>query len=295
MEYEELVYDLAEWIELNLDKPLSVNRVARKAGYSQWHLQRVFRAVTGQKLASYIRHRRLAKCAIALRLTSQSVLDIALKYRFDSQQSFTRAFRHQFSVPPGKYRQALEWDTKGIVPPIRRKASIQPVVNFTKLNDFIIMGIRRNYSCILDEIIIKRQAMCSNFWCDFLSKINKTSSIPPLLYGIHESHPNKNKENEQETCYTTGILPEHLSLNTSSANLFSVTGGDYVKFSYDGPVEALADFFISIYDIYIPSLNIVRRSGVDIELYYTLDDTDLSMNSEWINCEYYIPVSVKES
>ena len=266
MEHVELVYDLTEWIELNLDKPLSVNRVARKAGYSQWYLQRVFRAVTGQKLASYIRHRRLAKCAIALRLTSQSVLDIALKYRFDSQQSFTRAFRHQFSVPPAKYRQTLEWDTKGIVPPIRRKESIQPVVNFTKLNDFIIMGTRRNYSCILDDIIIKRQAMCSSFWRDFLSNFNKASSIPPLFYGIHESHPNKNKENEQEICYTTGILPEHLSFNISSASLFTVTGGDYVKFSYDGPVEALADFFISIYDIYIPSLNIVRRSGVDIEI-----------------------------
>lgn len=293
MEHEDLVYELIEWIELNLDKSLSVNQVARKAGYSQWHLQRVFRKVTGQKLASYIRNRRLAKSAMELRLTSQSVLDIALKYCFDSQQSFTRAFRNQFSVTPGKYRQALEWDTKGIVPPIHRKEYIQPMVNYTKLNDFILVGIKRKYSCRLDDIVTKRQSMCSIFWREFLSDIDNSPSIPPLLYGIHEAHPNKNKENEQEVYYVTAMSPEHLSINIAGVSLFTVTGGNYVKFTYTGSVEELADFFISIYDICIPSLNIIRRPGVDVELYYKVTEQDLYMRPSWICCEYYVPVFVQ--
>ncbi|MEB2704034.1 helix-turn-helix domain-containing protein [Citrobacter koseri] len=293
MEHEKLICDLVEWLELNLDKPLNIKKVAQRAGYSRWHLQRVFRKVTGQKLASYIRRRRLAKSAMELRLTSQSVLDVALKYCFDSQQSFTRAFRHQFSVPPGKYRQALEWDTRGIVPPIHRKEYIQPMVSYTMLNDFILVGIKRKYSCILDDIVIKRQTMCSIFWHEFLSGIDKALSIPPLLYGIHESHPNKNKENEQEVYYVTAILPEHLFINIAGVNLFTVTGGNYVKFSYTGPVDELANFFISVYDICIPSLNIIRRPGVDVELYYKNTEQDLNTRPSWICCEYYVPVFVQ--
>ncbi|PPS57908.1 hypothetical protein CRX72_08025 [Pantoea sp. BRM17] len=66
------------------------------SGYSKWHLQRMFKEVTGHAIGAYIRARRLSKAAVALRLTSRPILDIALQYRFDSQQTFTRAFKKQF-------------------------------------------------------------------------------------------------------------------------------------------------------------------------------------------------------
>ncbi len=72
---------------------LSLDNVAAKAGYSKWHLQRMFKDVTGHAIGAYIRARRLSKSAVALRLTARPILDIALQYRFDSQQTFTRAFR----------------------------------------------------------------------------------------------------------------------------------------------------------------------------------------------------------
>lgn len=53
----------------------------------------MFKEVTGQAIGSYIRSRRLSRAAVALRLTSRPILDIALQYRFDSQQTFTRAFK----------------------------------------------------------------------------------------------------------------------------------------------------------------------------------------------------------
>ena len=81
-------------LEGHLDQPLSLDNVAAKAGYSKWHLQRMFKDVTGHAIGAYIRARRLSKSAVALRLTARPILDIALQYRFDSQQTFTRAFKN---------------------------------------------------------------------------------------------------------------------------------------------------------------------------------------------------------
>lgn len=95
MDQAGIIRDLLSWLESHLDQPLSLDNVAAKAGYSKWHLQRMFKDITGNAIGAYIRARRLSKAAVALRLTSRPILDIALQYRFDSQQTFTRAFKKQ--------------------------------------------------------------------------------------------------------------------------------------------------------------------------------------------------------
>lgn len=97
MDQAGIIRDLLIWLEGHLDQPLSLDNVAAKAGYSKWHLQRMFKDVTGHAIGAYIRARRLSKSAVALRLTARPILDIALQYRFDSQQTFTRAFKKQFA------------------------------------------------------------------------------------------------------------------------------------------------------------------------------------------------------
>ncbi|HCC0721304.1 TPA: helix-turn-helix domain-containing protein, partial [Salmonella enterica subsp. enterica serovar Paratyphi A] len=119
MDQAGIIRDLLIWLEGHLDQPLSLDNVAAKAGYSKWHLQRMFKDVTGHAIGAYIRARRLSKSAVALRLTARPILDIALQYRFDSQQTFTRAFKKQFSQTPALYRRSPEWSAFGIRPPLR--------------------------------------------------------------------------------------------------------------------------------------------------------------------------------
>ena len=107
MNQELIIQDLQQWLEKNLDKSLSLDEVAARSGYSKWHLQRMFRSVTGDALGSYIRTRRLSRAASELCHKDQSILDIALQSGFDSQQSFSRAFKRQFSQTPGAYRSQM--------------------------------------------------------------------------------------------------------------------------------------------------------------------------------------------
>lgn len=71
MDQAGIIRDLLTWLEGHLDQPLSLDNVAAKAGYSKWHLQRMFKDVTGHAIGAYIRARRLSKSAVALRLTAR--------------------------------------------------------------------------------------------------------------------------------------------------------------------------------------------------------------------------------
>lgn len=105
--HDDIIRSLTDWIESNLDKTLSIDEVAAKSGYSKWHLQRMFRTVTRQTLGGYIRERRLTLAADELRRTQRPVFDIAMQYGFDSQQTFSRVFRRQFSQTPTAYRHTM--------------------------------------------------------------------------------------------------------------------------------------------------------------------------------------------
>ena len=88
----QVIDTIVEWIDDNLHQPLRIDDIARHAGYSKWHLQRLFLQYKGESLGRYIRERKLLLAARDLRDTDQRVYDICLKYGFDSQQTFTRIF-----------------------------------------------------------------------------------------------------------------------------------------------------------------------------------------------------------
>ncbi|MEQ0878406.1 helix-turn-helix domain-containing protein [Enterobacter vonholyi] len=102
---EQLITEITRWIDDNIHQPLSINDVAARAGYSKWHLQRVFFQMKGQNIATYIRDKKLALAANDLIISRDKVLDIGIRYGFESQQSFTRSFSKKYNVSPQAYRQ----------------------------------------------------------------------------------------------------------------------------------------------------------------------------------------------
>lgn len=91
-------------VEARLDGDLVVAEVARAAGLSRWHFQRIFTAVTGETLMTYIRGRRLSLACERLATTDSRVIDIALLAGFNSHEAFTRAFKKSLGVTPSAYR-----------------------------------------------------------------------------------------------------------------------------------------------------------------------------------------------
>lgn len=102
MYQQQVITALLAWIEQNLDQPLTLDDIAAKSGYSKWHLQRLFKELTGEILGTYARRRRLTAAARELRLTNHGVAFIADKYQFDSQQTFTPLFQKAVRYAAGR-------------------------------------------------------------------------------------------------------------------------------------------------------------------------------------------------
>lgn len=94
-----------EYIEENLMTDLDINLVAQKAKCSSYHFQRLFSSLVDVSLSEYIRRRRITLAAIELQNSDTKIIDIALKYGYDSHSSFTRpAFQTIQNITPSKAR-----------------------------------------------------------------------------------------------------------------------------------------------------------------------------------------------
>jgi AraC family transcriptional regulator len=89
-----------EYIETHLSEAIDYDQVARIACCSTYHFQRMFSFITNVPLAEYIRRRRLTLAAFELQNTGVKVLDIALKYGYESPEAFSRAFKKMHGVAP---------------------------------------------------------------------------------------------------------------------------------------------------------------------------------------------------
>lgn len=61
------IHSILDWIEDNLESPLSLEKVSERSGYSKWHLQRMFKKETGHSLGQYIRSRKMTEIAQKLK------------------------------------------------------------------------------------------------------------------------------------------------------------------------------------------------------------------------------------
>src|SRR5690606_28195041 len=269
MDQAGIIRDLLTWLEGHLDQPLSLDNVAAKAGYSKWHMQRMFKDVTGHAIGAYIRARRLSKAAVALRLTARPILDIALQYRFDSQQTFTRAFKKQFNLTPALYRRSPDWSASGIRPPLRLGEFHFPEHQFVTLPTMHLVGTTQSYTCSLEEISSFRNQMRIQFWREFLGN---SPQLPAELYGLHETRPGSEKDDEQEVFYTTAVTPELANGHLQNAHPVTLDGGEYVMFTYEGPGNELQEFILTLYGTCMPMLDLKRRKGLDIERFFPQDE-----------------------
>ncbi|WP_167958022.1 AraC family transcriptional regulator [Anaerosporobacter faecicola] len=94
-----------DYIETHLTEDIHFDIVAMNAGCSSYNFQRMFSFITDIPLAEYIRRRRLTQAALELQNTDQKVIDVAIKYGYDSATSFTRAFKTLHGLTPTEARQ----------------------------------------------------------------------------------------------------------------------------------------------------------------------------------------------
>ncbi|MGM0337344.1 helix-turn-helix domain-containing protein [Enterococcus sp. AZ007] len=116
---QQIVDEIDQCIENYNDEALTLRRLSRKMGYSEFYTTRKFKEISGMPFRDYLRQRKLAFALKEVRDNEKSFLEIAFDYGFSSHEAFTRAFKRMYGVAPSEYRKKP-----------------RPVVLRTKINPF---------------------------------------------------------------------------------------------------------------------------------------------------------------
>lgn len=106
MEWMAIVGDAVQYIEAHITEELTTDDIAAAVCVSPFYFQRGFAMLCGVTVGEYIRRRRLALAGHDLAAGAEKVIDIALKYGYDSPDSFTKAFTRFHGVTPTAARQS---------------------------------------------------------------------------------------------------------------------------------------------------------------------------------------------
>lgn len=106
--YHERIGSVLDHILRHLDDDLSLDRLARIAHFSPFHFHRIFTGMVGESVMALVRRLRLERAARQLADSPRPVIEVALNAGYETQESFTRAFRAAFGLPPGRFRKEGE-------------------------------------------------------------------------------------------------------------------------------------------------------------------------------------------
>lgn len=142
------IQEVVEYIETHLEERLDLDSLCKAAGYSKYHLGRMFSDIVGFSAHTYIQRRRLTEAARMLIFTDRSIMEIALFAGYETQQSFTVGFKSLFRCSPQAFRKKRDFH------PIQLKFSVDGIkslrgdkildIQTVERNEILLVGYQKN-------------------------------------------------------------------------------------------------------------------------------------------------------
>lgn len=275
-----------EFMEDNIMEPINYEDVARHVYMSNYHFHRIFSMITGMTVNEYIRNRRLSMAGQELTFTNSKIIDIALKYGYDSPESFTKAFTR----------------FHGVTPKLARGYGVQ-LKSFNRL----IIKIKLEGGTVMDYKIVEREsfkvlAKVAAFRNGIISEEDNTEIPDFWTRSINEGvlKTLKEKTGEENTyglcapiskesdCFKYGIgmeyaggeVPEGYKIWEVKPTLWAV----FKCIGSDG--QCIGEVWDRIYKEFLPGSEYNMLDDTDFELYREDGDPECF-------CEVWIPIEKK--
>lgn len=272
-------------IEDNLTNKIDFKVVARIAHCSEYHFTRMFSFLAGITLSEYIRRRRLSLAAFELTNSNLKIIDIAVKYGYNSPDSFTKAFHNFHGVTPSEARnngQQLK-----AFPPMTFQLSIKGgnEMNYRieQKEGFNIVGIMKRVPIIFEGENPEITAMWKSLTMEKIEQLKKLSNVEPV--GIIQASTNFSEGRMEEK----GELDQYIGVATTQGchenfSKLEVLALTWAIFESNGPFPTtLQETWGRIYSEWFPSSNYQVAKGPEILSIKTQDLTSSSVTSEiWI-------------
>ena len=269
MKYLEQVQRGIDFIEERLAFDLQTAEVARHAGISHWHFQRIFKALTHETLKGYIRSRRLSVALEGLRSTESRIIEIALAAGFQSQESFTRAFKAAFGVTPAGYRKEgtrqqflckpkVDVDYLGH---LAAQVSLEP--DLCDQPEMLLVGMRTHfYGAESDRNNLGSKLPA--LWREFLARLG---TVPEAVAGCGYGVVRPRDPDADELEYLAAVAV-HREIPVPPGMLtLRLPAGRYAKFTHRGCVDRMDQTVNYIYGNWLPRSGLRHSCAADIEFY----------------------------
>lgn len=260
-----------DFIEAHLLEHIGIEQLAAQVHASPFHFQRIFHALSGVTVGEYIRCRRLSLAAQELAATDAKVIDIALKYGYDSPDSFARAFARFHGVTPSQAR--ISGASLRAFPPVHITRALKggsPMeYRIVEKSPFTLVGLSRRFSEETSYAEIPR------FWQMYMHQKDR-----PIrgMYGVcldSDAH-------HFDYMIADDYDPSHAVPEGCETRV--IPGGLYAIFPCRGALpKALQDVNTRIWSEWVPSLSEYELGGnFNLEVY--TDDMEYT--------EIWVPVRI---
>ncbi len=289
MDYYLRIQNSIDYIENNLLNDLEVTEIASQACFSPYHYQRIFQAVLGYSVKQYIRLRRLSESALELANSDPSIIDLAIKYSYNSQEAYTRSFKTAFGLTPGSVRKSETQDlaltkrvdlNSGILQASNEKTVDKPSI--IEMEPTKIVGYA--YRTHLEDR--KYFEDISGFYDDF-GRNEYFKEIPESLYPAFPYGVVNDYKNDGSFGFFIGEEVPLDSVNhCKKLTEFKIEQGKYAEFKVSGNINEVRATWLYIYGTWLLNSNYELRSAPDFEIM----DVANSMYPDNIKISIFIPI-----
>jgi AraC family transcriptional regulator len=282
-----------DYLEETWDREPDLDRAAALAHCSLFHFSRMFEVVTGIGAAEYSRRRRLSRAAVDLAAGSDRVIDVALRYGYETPEAFGKAFKRLFGVTPTEAKApgtSLEtW------PPLRLAVVLQGGQSLryriVTVPDLQVTGWALRTACEGG----RNNREIPQFW-ESMAAQGRVKALGPWtgrwghLGVCCEWGPGR-----EEFTYLIGVVSTSPDLPAGTRTV-KIPGATYVVFTSIGPLpRAIQEVWNRAFTEWFPSSKFEHTGGVDFEVYPSFPEGDARWDpsSDLCESEVWIPIQKK--
>ena len=278
------------YIEEHLTEEIDYREVAKIAHCSEYHFKRMFSFLSGIGLSEYIRRRRLTLAALDLKDTNLRIIDIAIKYGYDSADSFSRAFHSIHGILPSEARgeNAQVKAFPRMTFQLSIKGGCEMNYRIVEKGPFKVVGFKKRVPIVFEGVNPEIAKMTELLTPEVVKQLKALSNVEPT--GIISASVNFSEGRMEEK----GMLDHYIGVATSSDKIgkfdvLKVEAGTWAVFESIGPFpETLQNVWGRIYSEWFPSSGYEAVEGPEI-LWNESPDTG---NPKY-RSEIWIPVKKK--
>ena len=272
-----LFNDTVNYIETVLDGEIDEKKISSLSGYSYPMFSRLFSMLTETTLSEYIRSRRLTEAAIDLRDTDEKVIDIAMKYGYESPDAFGAAFKKFHGFTPSEVKEGKPFKLVSI---IRLALSVQGGrsmdIKIEKKQAFKVAGYNEQ------DI---NSSLCPNVWNKLyekysheeLAELGKGESVG-LCHDV---------ESPDRINYMAGYIATDVEkAKAMGLEVLEVDEAEYAVVELTGKVpECIHAGWKYLMEVFFPEHGYIHSGKPDFEYYFKGD-----MYSPDYRMELWVPV-----